>query len=195
MCNVTLNGTAFVNVHQAEGGFRDSTDLDLNVLGQFGIVLEELLGCLFALTDSGFTHREPGAGSLDDIVLDRKVYQLTTLREALAVQALNPNFPERGRHLVLNNFEPGAVSIHYAHLLTQLVDEDDDAVGFAYRPSQLAQSLAHQPGQQTSMAVAMLPLVLARGVSAAAESTTTTSKALGRTRASQISRPCSPVSG
>ena len=41
----------------------------------------------------------------------------------------------------------------------------------------------------------MSPSISARGVRAATESTTTTSMAPERTRASQISRPCSPVSG
>ena len=39
------------------------------------------------------------------------------------------------------------------------------------------------------------PSISARGVRAATESTTMTSRAPERTRASQISRPCSPVSG
>ncbi len=41
----------------------------------------------------------------------------------------------------------------------------------------------------------MSPSISARGTRAATESTTMTSRAPERTRASQISRPCSPVSG
>ncbi len=62
-------------------------------------------------------------------------------------------------------------------------------------PGQLPQGLAHQAGQQAHVGVPISPSISARGVRAATESTTMTSRAPERTRASQISRPCSPVSG
>ena len=55
------------------------------------------------------------------------------------------------------------VAVHHAHLLPQLVDEDDDAVGFGDDAGELAQSLAHQPGVQAHKAVAHLALDLGPG--------------------------------
>ena len=55
------------------------------------------------------------------------------------------------------------ISVHDAHLFPQLVDEDDDAVGFGDDAGELAQGLAHKPGVQAHEAVAHLALDLRPG--------------------------------
>ena len=60
---------------------------------------------------------------------------------------------------------------------------------------ELAQSLAHEAGLEAHVGVAHLAFDLGRGVSAATESTTTTSRAPERISMSVISSACSPVSG
>ena len=55
------------------------------------------------------------------------------------------------------------VSVHDAHLLAELVDEDDDGVGLVDDAGELAQRLTHQAGVQAHEAVAHLTLDLGAG--------------------------------
>ena len=55
------------------------------------------------------------------------------------------------------------VAIHDAHLLAQLVDEDNDGISLVDDTRQLAQRLAHQSGMQAHKAVAHLTLDLRPG--------------------------------
>ncbi|CUQ20511.1 Uncharacterised protein [Flavonifractor plautii] len=65
----------------------------------------------------------------------------------------------------------------------------------AMEPASLRRAWLMRRASRPTWESPMSPSISARGVRAATESTTTTSMAPERTRASQISRPCSPVSG
>src|SRR5690349_18761622 len=67
-------GTPFENLARDQPGILPDRPLDL--LGDFGMLLEELFGVLPALADSPRIEREPGAGFLDDACLDPEIDEL-----------------------------------------------------------------------------------------------------------------------
>src|SRR3954471_22953082 len=101
--------------------FFDALDRDRNVVdlrpdqaldlrGDLGMGLEELLGRLATLTQPGVGEREPRAGLRDGVHRYADVEEAAFLRDALAVHDVELGDPEGSRDLVLDDLDPDPVA-------------------------------------------------------------------------------------
>src|SRR5690348_1141532 len=95
-------------------------DALLDLVGQVGVVLEELARVLLALTELVALVGVPSAGLADDPLLDTDVDQATLAGDALAVHDVELGLLERRRDLVLHDLDPGPVADHVGAVLEGL---------------------------------------------------------------------------
>src|SRR5437763_12519728 len=78
-------------------------DLCFDLGAEVGVLLDEELRVLASLAEAHVAVGEPGAGLLDDLVLDADVDQLAGLRNPLAVAYVELRLTERRGTLVLHH--------------------------------------------------------------------------------------------
>src|SRR5689334_9030667 len=92
--------------------FADEPELAPDALfdraADIGIVFEELLGVLAALTETLAGVGKPRPALFDDPLLDREIDQIAFARDALAIHHVELGFAERGRDLVLHDLHARA---------------------------------------------------------------------------------------
>src|SRR5882757_4296038 len=100
---------------------RDDTGLfahlGLDRVRHVGMIAQELLGILAALTDPLARVAEPGARLLDDAGLDAEVDQFADTADPLAIHDVEFDLAERRRHLVLHHLDPRRVADDLVALL------------------------------------------------------------------------------
>src|SRR5581483_1848544 len=79
-------------------------------LEDVGVVFEELLRVLASLTEPLAAICEPGAGLLDDPLVDTEIEQVSRTRHAFTVHDVELRLAERRRHLVLDDLHAGAAA-------------------------------------------------------------------------------------
>ena len=99
-------------------------DALLELVGEIGVVLEELAGVLLALTELVALVRVPGAGLADEARLDADVDEAALAADALAVHDVELGLLERRRQLVLDDLDAGAVADHVGAVLERLDASD-----------------------------------------------------------------------
>src|SRR4051812_43015716 len=85
-------------------------DLLLDLVGQVGVVLQEVAGVLLALAELVALVRVPGAGLADEAVLHAHVDQAALAADALSVEDVELGLLEGRRDLVLDDLDAGAVA-------------------------------------------------------------------------------------
>src|SRR5690606_24798691 len=99
--------------------------LDLRRNG--GIFLQKLDHVGLALADLVALVAVPGAGLVDETLLDPHVHHLPEAVDALAIEDLELTLPEGRRHLVLDHLDPGLVADHFLALLDRADAADIEA--------------------------------------------------------------------
>ena len=114
----------FINVIESCRCFRRSCtthnllfDLDLNLLGQFGIVGQKLLGGIAALRDFGTVVAIPGATLLDDVVVYPQVYNFPVFGDTLPEGDIKLRHAERWGQLIFDNLHLDVVARDVAILV------------------------------------------------------------------------------
>src|SRR5450631_2970959 len=102
-------------------------DLLLDLLRHRRILAEELARVVLALADLLALVGVPGAGLLDDAVVDAHLDDLTLARDALVVEDVEVRRLERGRDLVLHDLHAGLVADHLFAALDRADAADVDA--------------------------------------------------------------------
>src|SRR5688500_20137583 len=87
--------TAFDHGQLGAADAEETADLAFDLGEEVGVFLDEVLGVLAALAEAHVAVGEPGAGLLDDLVLDADVDQLAGLGDALAVADVELRLAER----------------------------------------------------------------------------------------------------
>src|SRR5436190_3512914 len=82
-----------------------------------GMIDQELLRVLSALTDALAGEGEPRAALLDDVHLRREIDEVALFRDALTVEDVQLDLLERRRHLVLHDLHARAVADDVLFLL------------------------------------------------------------------------------
>src|SRR5260370_645336 len=95
------------------GDAEGAANLPLDLAEEIGVLLDEELGVLAALTEAHVTVREPGPRLLDDLVLDADVDQLAGLGDTLAVADVKLRLAEGRGALVLDDFHLDARADHF----------------------------------------------------------------------------------
>ena len=101
------------------------TYLLLNPLEDIGVlILIEKLDCpVPSLANSDILERMPGPGTLDDLMLDSEIEQVTDIRNTLVEDNVKLRLAEGSRHLVLDHLDPRAVAAE----LVSILDRRDTA--------------------------------------------------------------------
>src|SRR4051794_4427696 len=92
----------------------------LELVGEVGVVAQEVAGVLLALPELVALVGVPGAGLPDEARLDTDVDQAALAADALAVHDVELRLLERRGHLVLHDLDPGAVADHVGAVLEGL---------------------------------------------------------------------------
>src|SRR3954451_14999938 len=95
-------------------------DLFLDLIGEIGVVLQEVAGVLLALAELVAFVRVPGTGLLHHALLDADVNQPALAAEALAPEDVELGLLERRGDLVLDDLDPGAAADGVGALLEGL---------------------------------------------------------------------------
>src|SRR5688500_17858165 len=95
-------------------------DLLLELVGEVGVVLQEVARVLLALTELVALVRVPGAGLLDEALLDPHVDEPTLAAEALTPEDVELGLLERRGNLVLDDLDAGAAADRVGALLQGL---------------------------------------------------------------------------
>lgn len=106
-------------------------NLAVDLLGDLGILPNELAGIVLALADAHVTVGEPGARLVDDIIFDADVDQLALLGDALAVQDIEFRIFKGRRNLILDHFRSRAAA-------------DDIGAAASYTVEAVREALAQQ---------------------------------------------------
>src|SRR6478735_7308149 len=85
-------------------------DLLLDLVGEVGVVLEEVASVLLALAELVAVVGVPGTGLADEAVLDAHVDEAALTRDAVAVEDVELGLLERRGDLVLDDLDAGAVA-------------------------------------------------------------------------------------
>ena len=88
----------------------DFADFGLDFVAEFLIVSEKLLDGFTALGEFGVAVAEPGAALLDDVILHAQIDYLSDVGNSLTEYYVELGLLERRSHLVLHDFDPGAVA-------------------------------------------------------------------------------------
>lgn len=83
--------------------------LSFHIGGDIRIVPEIMFDGTPPLSDTGFSHGEPGAGFLDDVEFDSQIHQVVPLGDSFSVDDFKLGLPEWRSHLVLDNLCPDPV--------------------------------------------------------------------------------------
>src|SRR3954447_8931807 len=102
-------------------------DLLLDLVGEVGVVAQEVADVLLALPELIGLVGVPGAGLLHDPLLDADIDQRALTADALAVHDVELGLLERRRDLVLHDLHPGAVTDRVATVLQRLDAPDVEA--------------------------------------------------------------------
>src|SRR4051794_24741352 len=102
-------------------------DLLLDLIGEIGVVLQEVAGVLLALAELVPFVRVPGTGLLHHALLDADVDQPALAAEALAPEDVELGLLERRGDLVLDDLDPGAAADGVGALLEGLDATDVEA--------------------------------------------------------------------
>src|SRR6478735_1778217 len=92
----------------------------LDLVGEVGVVTQEVARVLLALAELVALVGVPGAGLADQARLDAHVDQATLAADALAVHDVELGLLERRGHLVLHDLDAGAVADHVGAVLERL---------------------------------------------------------------------------
>src|SRR5690606_2970421 len=92
----------------------------LDLVGEAGVVAQELAGVLLALPELVALVGVPGAGLADDPLLDADVDERALAADAHAVEDVELGLLERRRDLVLDDLDAGAVADHVGTVLERL---------------------------------------------------------------------------
>src|SRR3954452_239234 len=92
----------------------------LELVGEVGVVAQEVAGVLLALPELVALVGVPGAGLPDEPRLDTDVDQAALAADALAVHDVELRLLERRGHLVLHDLDAGAVADHVLAVLQRL---------------------------------------------------------------------------
>src|SRR5260221_12222489 len=118
--------------HGPLGGAEDAdgaADLPFDLSEEVGVLFDELLGVLAALAEADVAVGEPGAGFLDDLVLEADVDQLAGLGDALAVAYVEFRLAEGRGALVLDHLHLDAGADHFLPFLDLVGAADVEAHG------------------------------------------------------------------
>src|SRR3954469_23141156 len=102
-------------------------DLLLDLIGEIGVVLQEVAGILLALAELVALVRVPSTGLLHHALLDTDVDQAALAAEALAPEDVELGLLERRGHLVLDDLDPRAAADRVGALLEGLDAADVQA--------------------------------------------------------------------
>jgi len=95
-------------------------DALVDLVGEVGVVAQEVAGVLLALAELVALVRVPGAGLADEARLDAQVDEAALAADALAVHDVELGLLERRRDLVLDDLDAGAVADHVGAVLERL---------------------------------------------------------------------------
>src|SRR5438067_8687326 len=101
-------------------------DLCFDLGAEVGVLLDEELRVLATLAEAHVAVGEPGAGLLDDLVLDADVDQLAGLGDALAVAYVELRLTEGRGALVLHDLDLHARADHFLAVLDLIRAADVD---------------------------------------------------------------------
>ena len=99
--------------------------LTLDIVGDLGVIAQELLGVVAALTQADIAVVEPCAALLNDAQLDTQIDELTHLGDALAEHDVKLSLTERRSHLVLDDLGAGVVADELAGRILQALHAAD----------------------------------------------------------------------
>src|SRR4051812_40925594 len=99
----------------------------LDLVGEVGVVLQEVAGVLLALTELVALVRVPSTGLLHHALLDTDVDQAALTTEALTPEDVELGLLERRGHLVLDDLDPRAAAHRVGALLEGLDAADVQA--------------------------------------------------------------------
>ena len=105
----------------AELFFDEAFDLRI----ERGVVAENFLGGVAALSDLGAFVAEPGAALLDDFLFKGEVEEAADGGDAFVIHDVELGFPERRGHLVFDHFDLGAAADDVAFTAFDLTDAAD----------------------------------------------------------------------
>src|SRR5690606_25845130 len=109
------------------GDVQHFADLVFDLVGQIGVLAQELAGVVLALTDLFALVGIPGAGLVDDLVGHAQVDDLAFAADAFAVEDVEFGRLERGRDLVLDDLDLGFVADDVVALLDRADAADVEA--------------------------------------------------------------------